>query len=152
MVGDRDRGVAIEWQAELPSFSATIFRNAPHLGLVRAETELPAPVRGGSASRGGGSNATFAGGSSSAMFAGCSSASRGSSSTATVAALPARAKRWQQKAAASTAARHTASEAGQHLPRQSSIADQALYALWLAIHTMAIHTVATMTYCFCLLY
>ena len=51
-VGDRDRGVA-NWQAELPSFSATIFRTAPHLGLVGAETELPAPVRGGSASRGG---------------------------------------------------------------------------------------------------
>ena len=121
MVGDRIRGVANDWQAELPSFSATIFRTAPHFGLVGAETELPAPVRGVSAS-------VIC---SSALRG--DSASRGGSSAATIAALPARAKRWQQKAAASTAARRTATEAGQHLPRQSSIADQAASTLpsWL---------------------
>ena len=132
MVGDRGRGVANDWQAELPSFSATIFRAAPHLGLG-AETELPSPVRGASASSGS-SAATIA----VPAPVRCSSAlrggtSRGGSSTATIAALPARAKRWQQKAAASTAARRTATEAGQHLPRQSSIADQAASTLpsWL---------------------
>ena len=111
--------MANDWQAELPSFSATIFRTAPHFGL--AETELPAPVRGVSAS-------VIC---SSALRG--DSASRGGSSAATIAALPARAKRWQQKAAASTAARRTATEAGQHLPRQSSIADQAASTLpsWL---------------------
>ena len=39
-----------DWQTNLPSFSATIFRTAPYLGLVGAETKT-APVRGSSDSK-----------------------------------------------------------------------------------------------------
>lgn len=110
-LGDRRSDVAAttnEWQANLPPFSAAIFRTAPYLGLVGAETDLPAPVRPASCV------STLA-----------ELTSEGDQRSPRSPRSP---KGWWLKAVASVTARHAASEV-----KKSSIADQAASTLpsWL---------------------
>ena len=107
-LGDRRSDAAAtanEWQANLPPFSAAIFRAAPYLGLVGAETDLPAPIRPASCV------STLA-----------ELAAEGDQHS------PRSPKGWWLKAVASVTARHAASE-----DRKSGIADQAASTLpsWL---------------------